>query len=81
MDVFCDKFTDYLIYELLNEAAAKGYSDRQLSKISGLNKNTIYNLKNGMTKGNICTYLKIAEALEIDLGDVISMALKKIKVE
>ena len=54
------------LYEL---RMAKKMSQRELAERSGVSRNTIMNLENGVTRANTATIMKLCEALDAELGD------------
>ena len=55
----------------------KGLSRPELSRLSGICENTIYNLEHGRCRSaSIISYQKLCNALEIKLSDVIKQTEK-----
>lgn len=67
---------------LKNMRLNKKYSCRKLGRISGLSHTLLNNLELGKTKPSIYTLIKICDALDIDIFDVLSKTdyLDKVRV-
>lgn len=48
---------------------AKKLSQRELAERSGVSRNTIMNLENGLTRANTTTIMKLCKVLDVEMGD------------
>ena len=55
----------------------KGYSQRALAKESGVSPATIYELENGRRRPNPSTLRKLAQALEVEVVDLLRGRIPK----
>jgi len=61
-----------IIDELKKIRLAKGYSHYKIAELTGLNRTAIGHIESKKRNPTLLTCLKIAKALEVDLGEIIS---------
>lgn len=62
-----------MTYKVWQLRTAKGYSLRELEKISGVSKTTINNIENGKANPTIETLLLLAKALDVELSALLEL--------
>jgi putative transcriptional regulator len=65
-----------IIDELKRVRLARGYSHYKVAELTGLNRTAIGHIEGKKRNPTLLTCLKIAEALEVDLGKIISEQTK-----
>ena len=69
-----DKILDEVIEILKRERIAQGISHEKLSLLAGIHRTSIGHLESKITKPTLSLCLKISEALNINLSDVLKEA-------
>ncbi len=56
----------------------RGLSRNQLATLTGLNQSTISRLESNQLNSTMDSLLRVADELEVDLGELLQQALKKV---
>jgi transcriptional regulator with XRE-family HTH domain len=76
---FRDELHASILDALRKERLRKGLSMNALAERSGLNQSAISLIERGLRSPNLDTLLRIAEALEVELGSLIEAATDHVK--
>lgn len=71
---FSDKYRIQLGKKLKNKRLEKGYSQKQISIMTEIPRDTVKNIENGSTKG-LDYYLEYSKALEYELTDLFNIEI------
>ena len=76
-----ENITDLVIERLLEARKAKGMSHDKVADSAGLHRSTISLIESRKREPTLLTCLKIASALGVNLGDIISKSEKTLAKE
>ena len=74
-----ENIVDFVVLELSEIRKQKSVSHETVAKLAGLHRSTISLIESRKREPTLLTLLKICQALEVDLGGVITRAEKQSK--